>query len=65
MKKSSIKIKGQNAILHRGINCPLCGKLLVDLLHNKSSVYTSSSNIHEFWCDECAITIDVTVDHIT
>lgn len=38
------------------LNCPVCGKQLIDLAEAEDSLYGA----HYFWCDEC--NIDITIE---
>jgi transcription elongation factor Elf1 len=50
----------KNNALKKGIICPLCGKQLIDLKH--CGVNNPHENQHEYWCDNCKITIRIHVD---
>ena len=43
------------------INCPFCGKELIQLnLDTRGRFY---KNYYEFWCDECDIEITIETDN--
>ena len=47
-----------NAILAHGMMCPICQKGLIDLEHD--GYEGENSDYHEYWCDKCNITIQIT-----
>ena len=49
-----------NGRFNKGINCPVCGKQLIDLQHD--GYEGGNPNLHEYWCDNCDIDFTIIVN---